>query len=152
MIGPMNWRSKWTFWATVIGVIALISIPSIEWVSALGEYRRFLNGWEPAPLKSTGTSYTPHGGGRIEPALTSVEFRHKAPKAKSVELVGDFNAWKSGLLKMSRESGGVWTISIPVFEGRHKYLFLVDGEPRVDERADTTDGPQGRRVSVRNVK
>lgn len=148
----MNWRSKWTFWATVAAVLALISVPSIEWVSTLNEYRRFLSGWEPAPLKATGTSYTPHGGGRAEAALTSVEFRHKAPKAKSVELVGDFNAWKPGLLKMTRGGDGVWTVSVPVLEGRHKYLFLVDGEPKVDERADTTDGPQGRRVSVRTVK
>jgi 1,4-alpha-glucan branching enzyme len=148
----MNWRNKWAFWATVVTVIALISIPSIEWVSALRDYRRFLSGWEPAPLKSTVTSFTPHDRGRAEPVLTSVEFRHKAPKAKSVELVGDFNAWKPGLIKMKRGDGGLWTISIPVLEGRHKYLFLVDGEPTVDERADTADGPQGRRVSVRSVK
>jgi len=148
----MNWRSKWAFWGTVGGVLALVSVPSITWVSALNEYRVFLAGWEPAPLKSSGTSFTPHDGGRVEPALTSVEFRHKAPKAKGVELVGDFNAWKPGLLKMSRDGGGVWSISIPVREGRHKYLFSSDGEPKVDEKDETTDGPQGRRVSVRLVK
>ena len=148
----MNWRSKWAFWALVAAVLALLTIPSYQWVSALNDYRRFLSGWEPAPLRPTATSFTPHGGGRAEPALTSVEFRHKAPKAKSVELVGDFNAWKAGLLKMKRDGAGVWTVSIPVFEGRHKYLFLVDGEPKVDERAETADGPQGRRVSVRTVK
>lgn len=147
----MNWRNKWAFWATVAAVLALISVPSITWVSTLNDYRRFLAGWEPSPLKVTGTSYTPHGGGSIA-ALTSVEFRHKAPKARSVELVGDFNAWKPGLLKMARDGDGVWTVSIPVREGRHKYLFLVDGEPKVDAQADTTDGPQGRRVSVKNVK
>lgn len=148
----MNWRNKWAFWGTVAAVLALISVPSITWVSELNDYRRFLSGWDPAPLKATGTSYTPHGGGRAEPALTSVEFRHKASKAKSVELVGDFNAWKPGLLKMTRGGDGVWTVSIPVREGRHKYLFLVDGEPKVDAKADTAAGPQGRRVSVRNVK
>jgi 1,4-alpha-glucan branching enzyme len=148
----MNWRNRCAFWAMVAAVLALISVPSITWVSALSDYRHFLSGWEPAPLKATGTSYTPHGGGRAEPILTSVEFRHKAPKARSVELVGDFNAWKPGLLKMARGAGGVWTISIPVLEGRHKYLFLVDGEPKVDEHADTADGPQGRRVSVRTAK
>lgn len=149
----MNWRSKWTFWATVAAVLALISIPSVEWVSALNDYRRFLSGWEPSPLKPGGTSFTPHGGGRAEPVLIAAVFRHKASRAKSVELVGDFNAWKPGLLKMTRDSAaGVWTISLPIFEGRHKYLFLVDGEPKVDEHADTTDGPQGRRVSVRNFK
>ena len=147
----MQWRSKWAFWAAVAGVLALISVPSIEWVRALAEYRQFLSGWQPAPLRPTTTSYTPRDGGREAP-LTAVEFRHRAPKAKSVELVGDFNAWKPGLLKMNKGGDGVWTVSIPVVEGRHKYLFLVDGEPKVDEKAETADGPQGRRVSVRTVK
>ncbi|MCR4295345.1 MAG: glycogen-binding domain-containing protein, partial [Elusimicrobia bacterium] len=134
-------------------VLALVSVPSYTWVSALNDYRRFLSGWEPAPLKNTGTTFTPHeDGGESLPTLTSVEFRHRAPKAKSVELVGDFNAWRTGLLRMTRGGDGVWTVSIPVVEGRHKYLFLVDGEPKVDARAQTTDGPQGRRVSVRIVK
>ncbi len=145
-------QGKAAFWAMVLAVLALVCVPSITWVSALNDYRRFLSGWTPAPLKATSTSFTPHGGGRYEPTLTSVEFRHKAPKAKSVELVGDFNAWKPGLLKMTRGVDGVWTVSIPVLEGRNKYLFLVDGEPTVDPRADTADGPQGRRVSVKNVK
>ena len=148
----MNWRNKWAFWATVAGVLALVSVPSITWVSALNDYRRFLAGWEPPPLKPTSTTFTPKDGRGSLPALTSVEFRHKAPKAKSVELVGDFNAWKPGLLKMTRGRDGVWTISVPVRVGRHKYLFLVDGEPKVDERADTADGPLGRRVSVKVVK
>lgn len=147
----MNWRSKWAFWGTVGAVLALISIPSVTWVSELNDYRRFLAGWEPTPLKTTATTYTPHDGGAT-PSLISVEFRHKAPKAKVVELVGDFNAWKPGLLKMNRGADGVWAISLPVREGRHKYLFLVDGEPTVDERADTADGPQGRRVAVRSFK
>ncbi|MBI4060320.1 MAG: hypothetical protein HY403_02700 [Elusimicrobia bacterium] len=146
----MSWRSKWAFWTTVASVLAVIAVPSTQWVSALNDYRRFLSGWDPAPLKISGTSFTPHGG--AAPTLVSVEFRHRAPKAKSVELVGDFNAWKPGLLAMTRGGGGVWTISIPVLEGRHKYLFLVDGEPEIDEREGTADGPRGRRVSVRNVK
>lgn len=149
---PMNWRNKWTFWGLVAAVLALVSVPSITWVSALNDYRRFLSGWEPAPLRPTATSYTPHGGGGGVPSLTSVQFRHKAPKAKSVELVGDFNAWKPGLIRMSRGGDGVWTVSIPVREGPHKYLFLVDGEPKVDERGETADGPEGRRVSVKDVK
>ena len=47
----MNWRNKWAFWATVAAVLALVSVPSIEWVSALNDYRRFLAGWQGAPLK-----------------------------------------------------------------------------------------------------
>ncbi len=135
----------------VATILALVSIPSITWVSALNDYRLFLNGWSPAPLKPTSASFTPHNNGNA-PALTSVQFKHRAPKAKSVELLGDFNAWKPGLLKMTQDNSGIWTLSIPTLEGRQKYLFLVDGEPTIDAQADTTDGPQGRRVSVRIVK
>jgi 1,4-alpha-glucan branching enzyme len=149
----VEWRSRWTFWALTIAVLALISVPSVEWVSALHDYARFAVGWEPAPLKPTQTTFTPREtrGEAVEPELRPVEFRHKAPKAKSVELVGDFNAWKSGLLAMKRD-GSVWTLVVPLHPGRHKYLFLDDGEPKTDPGAETADGPEGRRVSVRTVK
>lgn len=148
----MNWRSKWAFWGAVAAVLALVSIPSVEWISALSEYRRFLSGWEPSTIKPSSTSFTPRESKTVETALVGYEFRHKAPKAKSVELVGDFNAWKPGLLKMNRGGDGIWTLSVPVLEGRHKYLFLVDGDPKIDDHAETGDGPSGRRVSVRTIK
>jgi 1,4-alpha-glucan branching enzyme len=107
------------------------------------------------PLKPSRTTFTPREG-RVpepdEPELRPFEFKHKAPKAKSVELVGDFNAWKAGLLKMKRGGGGLWTLVVPLHPGSHKYLFLEDGEPRIDSSTGTTDGPEGRRVSVRVVK
>ena len=149
----MEWRSRWTFWALAIAVLALISVPSVEWVESLRDYARFASGWEPTPLKPTWTSFTPREdhGEQAEPELKPVEFKHKAPKAGSVELVGDFNAWKPGLLKMKR-GGGVWTLVVPLHPGRHKYLFLDDGEPKTDPGSETADGPEGRRVSVRTVK
>ena len=133
--------------------MSLISIPSVEWISAFREYARFADGWEPSPLKPTTTTFVPRDGRPPEaPPLKTSEFRLKAPKAVSVDLVGDFNAWKPGLLKMRRGEGGNWTFVLPVRPGRHKYLFLVDGEPLVDPNAETADGPEGRRVSVRTVK
>ena len=149
----MNWRNRWTFWGLVVVVLSLVSIPSVEWISAFRAYSRLAGGWEPAPLKPTRTTFVPHDDrAQPAPALKPVEFRCKAPKAKSVELVGDFNAWKPGLLKMRRGDAGVWTFVLPVRPGRHKYLFLVDGTPQVDPSAETADGPQGRRVSLRSVK
>lgn len=133
--------------------MALITIPSAEWISALREYSSLAAGWEPSPLRPTRTTFVPHDDrAPAAPALKPVEFRHLAPKARSVELVGDFNAWKPGLLKMHRGALGVWTFELPVRPGRHKYLFLVDGDPRVDTSAQTTDGPEGRRVSVRTIR
>ena len=151
----MNWRNRWTFWAVVIAVLALVSVPSVEWIQALRDYSRFAGGWEPMPLKPGRTTFTPREGRApeaVEPELKPFTFTHKAPKAKSVELVGDFNAWKPGLLKMKRGDGGLWTLVVPLPPGRHKYLFLDDGEPKVDPGAATANGPEGRRVSVRLVK
>jgi hypothetical protein len=151
----MNWRNRWAFWAVVIAVLALICVPSAQWLESLRDYARFASGWEPLPLKPSFTTYTPREGRLPEPAepeLKPFEFKHRAPKAKSVELVGDFNAWKPGLLKMKRAGGGLWTLVVPLHPGRHKYLFLEDGEPKVDTSTGTADGPEGRRVSVRMVK
>lgn len=149
----MNWRERAAFWGLVIVVLTLISIPSVEWVRALRDYSALAGGWQPAPLKPTRTTFVPHDDrSRSVPDLKTVEFRLKAPKAKSVELVGDFNAWKPGLLKMRRGDSGTWAIVLPVRPGQHKYLFLVDGEPKVDPSAKTADGPEGRRVSIRSVR
>lgn len=150
----MTWRNRWTFWALVIAVLALVSIPSVEWIDAVRDYARFARGWEPSPLKPSRTTFTPHEGGAAsaEPELKPFEFKHKAPKARSVELVGDFNAWKPGLLKMARNDSGLWVLTVPLRPGTHKYLFLDDGKPVVDPSAETADGPEGRRVSVRAVK
>ncbi len=143
------------FWGLTAVVLALISVPSIEWVETLRDYARFAEGWEPAPLKPTRTTFTPReslGAPEEEPALVPVEFRHKAVRAKSVELVGDFNAWSPGLLKMRRNARGTWSIVVPVPPGPCKYLYLVDGEPELDTETGTADGPERRRVSERNVK
>lgn len=151
----MNWRNRWTFWALVVAVLSLISIPSIEWVDALRDYARFASGWEPTPLKPIVTTYTPREGRDREPEVPELkpfEFKHKAPRAKSVELVGDFNAWKPGLLRMKRGPRGLWTLVVPLPPGPHKYLFLEDGEPKIDPSTGTADGPEGRRVSLRVVK
>lgn len=151
----MNWRNRWVFWGLVAGVLALISVPSVEWIETLRDYAHFAEGWEPSPLKPSQTSFTPREdrkGIPDVPVLTPVEFKHKAPKARAVELVGDFNAWTPGLLKMSRNRRGVWSLVVPVPPGRCRYLFLVDGETVRDPDAGTAEGPEKRVVSMRVVK
>jgi hypothetical protein len=151
----VNWRSRWTFWAIVVAVLCLVSVPSIDWVESLRDYARLASGWQPSPLKPTRTSFTPREERYDvinEPELKPYEFKHKAAKARSVELVGDFNAWKPGLLKMKKVGRGLWSLVVPVHPGAHKYLFLVDGEPELDTSTETATGPEGRRVSLRMIK
>lgn len=59
--------------------------------------------------------------------LAPVTFVFYAPKAKSVSLVGTFNDWNPEKAPMNRGKDGIWTIQVSLPQGRHEYLFLVDG-------------------------
>ena len=53
------------------------------------------------------------------------EFRYKAPDAKSVELMGEWNGWKS--VPMTKGDNGVWTAKVSLSPGTYAYKFLVNG-------------------------
>src|ERR1043166_10166471 len=53
------------------------------------------------------------------------EFRYKAPDAKSVELMGEWNGWKS--IPMTKGDNGVWTTKVSLSPGTYGYKFLVNG-------------------------
>jgi 1,4-alpha-glucan branching enzyme len=62
-------------------------------------------------------------------AQTGVTFVVHAPAAEHVELVGSFNGWQRGLIELAGpDATGRWTATVPLPEGRHEYMFLVDGE------------------------
>jgi 1,4-alpha-glucan branching enzyme len=75
-----------------------------------------------------------------------VSFNFYAPQAKSVAIAGSFNAWdmhKDGLSGANKK--GLWSIVIPLHEGRYEYLFIVDGknwqpDPSVPEVDDGFGG------------
>lgn len=57
-----------------------------------------------------------------------VQFVVVAPGAESVSLVGDFNDWDARLSPMRADRDGrLWTVTIPLPPGRHRYAFLVNG-------------------------
>jgi len=47
--------------------------------------------------------------------------------AKTVSLVGDFNAWAPTPLARTGHDGA-WSASVPLQAGRHEYAFIVDGK------------------------
>jgi len=59
--------------------------------------------------------------------LAPVTFVFYAPKAKSVSLVGTFNDWNPEKTPMNRGKDGTWSVQVSLPQGRHEYLFLVDG-------------------------
>ena len=65
-------------------------------------------------------------GASIRVVEDEVYFTLKAPGAKQVYLVGDFNNWNATVEKMER-SGDVFEISLYLVEGTYRYKFVVDG-------------------------
>lgn len=64
-----------------------------------------------------------------------VNFFLAAPEARQVEVVGDFNEWQPPGHPMRRQPDGSWTAQVPLHHGHHLYVFVVDGKPVLDPRA-----------------
>lgn len=65
-----------------------------------------------------------------------VQFVLVAPNAAAVALVGDFNDWDATTTPMRLvRSGGLWSVTVPLAAGRHRYAFLVDGSQWVADPA-----------------
>ncbi len=56
-----------------------------------------------------------------------VLFEADFPLAKKVAITGDFSAWSTAGLAMSRRSDGVWECRLELGSGQHQYRFIVDG-------------------------
>lgn len=79
------------------------------------------------------------------------EFRYKAPDAKSVELMCEFNGWKS--VQMTKGDGGVWTAKVSLSPGTYGYKFLVNGtdwmlDPE-NSAKKTVDGIENSSVEIK---
>jgi hypothetical protein len=75
-----------------------------------------------------------------------VTLEYEDPSARSVSVIGSFNAWSSTALPMEKMRDGHWRATFRLPEGTYSYRFLVDGkrevvDPRAEQR--TTDGYGG---------
>jgi len=64
-----------------------------------------------------------------------VHFFCRAPHARVVCLVGDFNDWNPTSHPMQQQVDGSWFLEVPLTHGHHQYLFLVDDTPTLDPNA-----------------
>ncbi len=55
-------------------------------------------------------------------------FTYQAPDAVSVLLVGDFTEWQQHAVALEKGKNGVWSTTVKLPTGTHRYLFIVDGE------------------------
>jgi 1,4-alpha-glucan branching enzyme len=62
----------------------------------------------------------------------SRHFSLAAPKAASVQLVGDFTQWQQKPINLQKGADGVWSASVELPPGSYHYRFLVDGQWRDD--------------------
>ena len=74
-------------------------------------------------------------GNVLKRPLHLVDFFCFFPKATAVSLVGDFNGWDATANPMQRRPDGGWWLRMSLNHGHHKYCFLVDGKPMLDQRA-----------------
>ncbi len=148
-------RRKWAFWLFICFLAAITIIPSAVLLRALQSYYDFLTGAAPSTIHPVQVKFLDRRGDfRSAPAedLRFVEFHLRAPKAKAVDLIGDFNAWKAGTLALSRAAGGTWEIMLPLPAGSYHYLFLVDGQAQTDPSARAETAPDGKTVSLRTAR
>lgn len=83
---------------------------------------------------------------RAAPVASQVGFHFElhAPGAGRVELLGTFNNWQTDdIVLVGPDASGHWTATVELPEGRHEYIFLVDGERWIADPKATTFRPDG---------
>lgn len=81
-----------------------------------------------------------------------VNFICIAPDATTVQVIGDFNQWRTGVHPMTRRPDGAWFVAIPMHHGHHRYVFVVDDEKRLDPEAQgIARNERNERVSLISV-
>ena len=65
--------------------------------------------------------------------LKPINFYCAAPRARSVEIAGDFTQWQP--FPMKRAVDGWWFAQLQLSHGHHQYRFLVDGRPILNPHA-----------------
>ncbi len=75
-----------------------------------------------------------------------VVLRVKAPDARVVAVVGDFNGWDPLVHPLAAQADGWWTIALALPPGRYQYVYWIDGVlvPPADDAATVPDGFGGR--------
>ncbi len=75
------------------------------------------------------------------------------PRAKSVQIAGDFNNWKPEDTPLSKVSdNGVWQVKLPLNRGKYRYRLVVDGKWQQDPYNEKIEiNPYGEYNSVIEV-
>ena len=80
---------------------------------------------------------------QTEPPPCSAIFEFRAPSARDVFLVGEFNDWDAKATAMQRGADGNWRVELRLPPGFYRYKFVVDSIWRCspDQLRDRCDRP-----------
>lgn len=83
-----------------------------------------------------------------------VRFSIRALEAKRVAIVGSFNQWdKDKDALPGPDADGIWSITLPLKDGRYEYLFLIGGGKwMLDPSVPSVDDGFGGKNSVIHIK
>jgi len=93
----------------------------------------------------------------VRPVLATanrpIVFELEAAKARSVQVLGDFNGWSLDADRMQRGADGRWRLTTLLPPGRYVYAFLIDGnhfqpDPSRDAVEDRDFGVTGSELVV----
>ena len=62
------------------------------------------------------------------PVDGGVEFSLVLSDAQSVAVAGNFNEWSHAAHPLERGDGGRWSCVVPLPEGEHMFMFVIDGD------------------------
>lgn len=102
----------------------------------------------PAASPALGSAAAPAVDARLA-AYKSVQVVLRAPAARHVSVVGDFNSWDAEADAMTRDPAtGLWSRTLALRPGRHVYAFVVDDsvwmrDPRSPAAPDEDFGRPG---------
>lgn len=112
----------------------------------------------PTPLAATGAPTGEYPTVQLasyaaEDMRVPTQFVFEHADAESVSIVGDFNDWKVGEMRLTKLPNGLWTTTVPLAPGRHVYSFVLDdtllvADPRAPKSGDADYGREGSVVMV----
>jgi 1,4-alpha-glucan branching enzyme len=75
-----------------------------------------------------------------------IQFNLRAPTARQVSLVGDFNNWDTKAGPMHKGPKGVWHLGVALKPGRYEYRFFADevwcDDPAAQQKAPNSMGTE----------
>lgn len=115
-----GWEAAWE-WLVEPRSIAVSPLSGLAMAAGLGALLLLGGVLSSRPPAATGRALMEAEAAEL------VSFVLRAPVARSVSVVGDFNGWDAGRTPLEfQPSTGTWTAAVRLVPGRYSYCFVVD--------------------------